>query len=258
MFAAIRTRATFANICSFLALSMVLSMGTAYAAGTVRSKDIVNGQVKTVDLGANAVTSAKIQDGEVSLGDVGASAIDSSKLVDASVGAADLASGSVGSDEILTDAVGATEIADNTIDGGEIVDGSMTATDLATGSVASSELVDGSVTGTDIASSTITGGDVASNSITTADLAGIDILGSVSIPAGYVPVGQCRSLDISIGGAIADQAIVLSARATLPEGQLLYGAEVPTDGHGTMVACNLSGSSWDALSSFPVRIVTFG
>src|SRR6188472_2554875 len=80
MFASIRKRATFANICSFLALSIVLSMGTAYAAGTVRSKDIVNGQVKTVDLGNNSVTTGKIKDGEVRLGDVSAGAIDSTKI----------------------------------------------------------------------------------------------------------------------------------------------------------------------------------
>jgi hypothetical protein len=258
MLAAVKKRATFANICSFLALSIVLSMGTAYAADTVRSKDIVNGQVKTVDLGNNAVTTGKLKDGQVGLVDLDTNSVDATKISDASVGAADLATSSVGSDEIATDAVNATEIADSSIDSGEIVADSLLASDLAPGSVGTSEIIDGTVSGTDIASSTITGGNVASNSIGTSDLVGIDISGSINIPSGYVPIGQCKSLDISISGAIADQAIILSARAALPVGQLLYGSEVPSDGHGTMVACNLSGSTWDALSSFPVRIVTFG
>ena len=41
---------TFANVCSFLALTIALGTGTAYAANTVRSRDIVNGQVKAPDI----------------------------------------------------------------------------------------------------------------------------------------------------------------------------------------------------------------
>ena len=37
---------TFANVCSLLALTVALGTGTAYAVNTVRTKDIVNGQVK--------------------------------------------------------------------------------------------------------------------------------------------------------------------------------------------------------------------
>jgi len=51
----------FANVCSALALVVALGTGGAYAANTVRSKDIVDGQVKTKDLKNNAVSSAKIR-----------------------------------------------------------------------------------------------------------------------------------------------------------------------------------------------------
>lgn len=64
-------RGRYANVTSTMALVVALG-GTAYAANSVRSSDIVNGQVKSVDIGSkqvknpdlatNAVTSAKVRD----------------------------------------------------------------------------------------------------------------------------------------------------------------------------------------------------
>jgi hypothetical protein len=62
----------------------------AFAANTVRSLDIADGEVKTADLANNAVTAAKIKDNEVK--------------------AAEIAPNAVGASEIATDAVGAAEI----------------------------------------------------------------------------------------------------------------------------------------------------
>ena len=62
----------------------------AYAANTVFSTDIVDGQVMTADLANNAVNAAKIKDGEVK--------------------APEIAANAVGASEIATDAVGAAEI----------------------------------------------------------------------------------------------------------------------------------------------------
>ena len=56
MLARLRPRLTFANVCSFLALLIALGTGSAYAANTVFSTDIVDGEVKTADLDNNAVT----------------------------------------------------------------------------------------------------------------------------------------------------------------------------------------------------------
>jgi hypothetical protein len=47
---------TFAKVCSVLALTVALGTGTAYAANTVFSTDIVDGEVKAADIGANQVT----------------------------------------------------------------------------------------------------------------------------------------------------------------------------------------------------------
>jgi hypothetical protein len=73
----------------------------AYAANTVFSTDIKDGEVKTPDLANNAVTSAKIKDGEVKAQDIATDA----------VGPAEIAKDAVGADEIAKDAVGASEIA---------------------------------------------------------------------------------------------------------------------------------------------------
>ncbi len=52
----------------------------AYAANTVFSTDIVDGQVKTVDLAGNAVTAAKVKDGEIKAAEIAADAVGGSEL----------------------------------------------------------------------------------------------------------------------------------------------------------------------------------
>ena len=118
-----------------LALLIALGTGSAYAANTVFSADIVDGEVKTVDLGTNAVRSTKIRNEQVLNQDLGVGAVNSASVLDESLHANDLSAFSVGSTEIATNAVNATEIADNSIDTGEIVDHSIGDVDLADGAV---------------------------------------------------------------------------------------------------------------------------
>lgn len=59
----------YANVTATLALIVALG-GTAYAANTIRSSDIVNGQVKRVDLANNAVTSSKVKNNTLRGSDV--------------------------------------------------------------------------------------------------------------------------------------------------------------------------------------------
>jgi hypothetical protein len=76
---------------AFLAGSFIASLELrAFAANTVFSTDIVDGQVKTADLAANSITAVKIKDAEVR--------------------AAEIASNAVGSNEIAPDAVGGSEL----------------------------------------------------------------------------------------------------------------------------------------------------
>lgn len=80
----------------FIIFSTFLTMHAGSASAlTVYSADIVNGEVKTIDLGANAVTTAKIQDGQVLNADVGMDAITTDKIQNGAVMNADLANSSV-------------------------------------------------------------------------------------------------------------------------------------------------------------------
>ena len=56
-----RKHLTYANVMATLAVMLVVAGGTAYAANTVFSTDIVNGEVKSVDIGTNQVRSADVQ-----------------------------------------------------------------------------------------------------------------------------------------------------------------------------------------------------
>lgn len=53
----------------------------AYAANTVFSTDIVDGEVKTADLAANAVTAAKIKDNEVKGPEIAANSVGASEII---------------------------------------------------------------------------------------------------------------------------------------------------------------------------------
>ena len=135
----------------------------------------------------------------------------------------------------------------------------MTAFDLAANSVGNSELVSESVTNAKIGDNAVTGGKVSNNSLTTADIAGTDINpGIIGLDAGGVANGRCEDFSIGVGGAVAGEAVVVSLKAALPEGILLYGARVPSNGVVTLKICNLSGGAMPAITDFPIRIITFG
>jgi hypothetical protein len=102
---------TFANVCSALALTVALGTGGAYAANTVRSKDIVNGQVKAADLKKNAVTSDKIKDGNVGSADLAAGSVDGSKVTDGSLSGSDLAAGSLDGSKVKDESLTFSDIA---------------------------------------------------------------------------------------------------------------------------------------------------
>jgi hypothetical protein len=102
----LRRHLTFANIAAGFALVIALAGGTAYAANTVLSSDIVNGEVKSADVSdANGVRSVDVRDDTQTGG--GLSAVD-------------LTPDSVGTSEILADAVRGSEIATGVVGGDEL------------------------------------------------------------------------------------------------------------------------------------------
>jgi hypothetical protein len=208
--------------------------------GQVLGADILDGTVANADLAPGSVNSATVLDNSLTALDLAIS----------SVGSAEIASSSVGSAEIASDAVGATEIADNSIDGGEIINGSLGAVELSTSSVGSEEIATGAVTNAKIGNNAVTGGKVANNSLTTADIAGLG--------AGSVANGRCEDFSIGVGGAKTGEGVIITLKGALPEGILLYGVRVPSDGTVTLKVCNFTGGTMPAFSNLPIRAITFG
>jgi len=210
-----RFRPSPAMIVSCVALCLALA-GTAVAAPKliVRSANIANGAVRTVDLGKDSVKSPKIADGTVSAADLGTD----------SVGSDEIAKDAVGSDEIAKDAVTADEIAENAVSSGEVAPDSLTADDLAANSVGSSE--------------------VADQSLTQADL-GINSVGETEVAADAISADELAAVNVRT----ANQAIANGANGSVsvtcaPGEQILSGGGQPGNFGVEMTSSRPSGNGW--------------
>jgi len=239
-----------------LALLIALGTGSAYAANTVFSADIVNGEVKTPDLANNAVTTTKIRPGQVANTDLSADAVDGSKILDASVSSADLGFDSVASGEIATDAVNGSEVTAGAIDSDEISDNTLTADDLGSGSVGNAEIAAGAVTNSKLGSSSVDSAKIANNNVTAFDIAGGEANGAINLNAGFVATGRCRDFNVAVGGAEVGDAVLFSINTSIPEGILLSGVRVSSAGIVVGKACNLTGAAFPQLNGIQVEIVT--
>src|SRR4029450_11729727 len=103
------------NVIGYLALFLTLSIGTAWALerNSVRSKHIVNGEVKTVDLGPDSVTGAKVADDSLGAAAIGENAVGFSEL-DAAAFNADIAEQGAAFG-IPNDAIQGFEVEDDTL-----------------------------------------------------------------------------------------------------------------------------------------------
>lgn len=118
-----RWRPTPSLVISVVALFVALA-GTALALprNSVRSAQIVNGTVRTVDLRDQAVKTGKIDDG----------AVGSVQVEDDSLTTQDLGANSVGSSEIVDQSIAGIDIGPNAIGASELAAGSVQASELGT------------------------------------------------------------------------------------------------------------------------------
>ena len=86
----IAARLTYANLVSTAALVVALGAGTAYAANTIGSPDIIDGEVSHADLNAAAVEGDRIVDGSVGHADLNAGAVAGDRVTDGSLSLLDL------------------------------------------------------------------------------------------------------------------------------------------------------------------------
>ncbi len=133
---------TFSNVCSFLALTVALGTGTAYAANTVGSSDIIdeailsqdikNDEVKTADIGNSQVAAGNIKPAAVIASRLGPDAVDSTKVLIDSLTSADLAAGAVTASELASNAVNSSKVGANVLTGADINESTLAGVNAAT------------------------------------------------------------------------------------------------------------------------------
>jgi hypothetical protein len=138
----IRTRLTYANVVSTIALFLVLCGATAFAATHLGKNSVGSKQLKK-----NAVTGAKIQAGAVTGDKLGGGAVGTGQLADGSVVAGKLANGSVTGGKLADGSVIASKLANGSVAGDKLVNGSVTGGKIGKGAVGTDTLADHSVTG---------------------------------------------------------------------------------------------------------------
>jgi len=136
----LRGHLSFANVCSFLALMIAVGTGGAYAANTIGSSDIIDGQVKTADLGANAVNSSKLANGEVQVADIGQGAVATEEIANNQVKATDIGDGEVKSAEIANGQVQTAEIGADQVRGSHVLNDNLTGADIATNALKGADI----------------------------------------------------------------------------------------------------------------------
>jgi len=149
------------NVVGLLALFVALG-GTAYAVNTVGSTDIIDGEVKSVDIGNNEIGSADVKDGSINTFDVH------------SFLGVDVVDGTLTGDDVAdTSSLGPLEIREEFL----TFNDTLLDSDLATGSVGSDEVDDNSLTGADINEATL------------------------SLPSSGTPVGFRAASDVALSDA---------------------------------------------------------
>jgi hypothetical protein len=129
MLAKLRSRLTYANVVSTICLCLVVGGGSAYAANTVFSADIVDGEVKNSDLAANSVTGGKVADGQVKNADLSIGASSSNTIADGGIQGVD----------VKGNTLAGAQINESTLNGGGDVGGVLSNLQIGSGVVGPDE-----------------------------------------------------------------------------------------------------------------------
>jgi len=174
MSAWIRSKLSFANVVSMMALFIALS-GIAWAASLPRDS------VGAAQIKKDAVGASEIKKDAVSRSEVKRGAVSTDELKDGGVGAIDVTDGSLAGAEIADGTLALADLGPNSVDGSKVVEGSIGGGDVA----------DGSLGGGDVAAGTFLGGKVTVQfTQAAADLAdGAEASYDVHCPEGQTALG---------------------------------------------------------------------
>jgi C1q domain len=211
----LRSHLTFANVISMIALFVALGGVGAYATHeTILSSDIVDGEVKTPDLGTTAVTNAKIANGAVTNLKLGINAVSTGKVIDNNLQGIDIKDATLTGTDVMDATLTGTDITDNTLGTADIGSGAITNSDLADGIVSTNKLAFGAVDSVRILDNTVQSFDVKNDDLTAADL-GAGAVGQSELAAGAVSPAAFGTIPAARVQKTANQAVPHSTDATI-------------------------------------------
>lgn len=144
----IRTRLTYANVMSSIAVFLVLGGGAAIAAlgkNTVGPRQLKPNSVKTSKIAKNAVKAAKIAE----------NAVDGTKIADNAVTTSELADNAVTPPKIANEAVIADKIANDAVTTAKIANDAMTTAKIANDAVSTPKIANDAATGAKVNEATL-------------------------------------------------------------------------------------------------------
>jgi hypothetical protein len=214
--------------------------GKLIKAGTIRSKQVKNRSLSTVELSsaavrslmrtpASSITATQLAPGAVTADRLAGSSVTSAAIADDTVTAADIAAGAVGNSELATSAVTRSKIASNGVGASEITANAVT----------SSEVADGQLTGADVGTFT----------------------GTFSSAIALVPPQSCTGFPqdvtpIVAGADITDDAILVTPGVGFPDSLTVVARPVSPTSIRVSI-CNPTSSAVDPVASQSFRFVAF-
>jgi hypothetical protein len=254
---------TYANVMSTLAVFLVIGGGVAYAANTVFSSDIVDGEVKTDDLDTESVTSAKLKnsgvhtldvdDDAVTAEKIATGAVASAEVLDASLSGIDVSNSSLTGDDVASSSLTGIDVANSSLTSSDVLDETLGTADIGDGGLNTSDLAISSITGSRIAASAVTTSDIANRTVNADDLDAADRSGSIDV--GAISNGRCATITGNVSGAEPGDVAMLTTNGSIPNGMVIYAQRALTDQVHIKV-CNLTGATSAAITDLPVRVVT--
>jgi hypothetical protein len=205
---------------SLVALFLALA-GSAFAAPKlgIKSAQIVDGTIRTVDLRDEAVKSAKVANGTLTADDLGIDSVNSEEI----------AENAVASPEVAPDSLTAGDLGAASVASSEVADQSLTQDDLGPSSVGSSEIQAGAVRASEL-------GPIVQVSNATQIDAGKNATVAVACPAGTTV--------ISGGNTASDYRVALTGAMRSGNGWLAHAhSYAPNNETLTVYAYCLTGGS---------------
>ncbi len=116
--------------------------------------------------------------------------------------------------------------------------------------------LEGSYPDPTIAPDAVGSAEVLNDSLTVFDFLGADVDGTVSLAG--IPDGRCTQVTLAVPDVQMGQVPIVTTRAAVQNGILMYANRVASAGTVEVNACNFSGGAMTALSGFPIHVTTFG